>query len=43
MTWQVIWLFAAPAVAGLGIVAIAFATIHADEARSRKKNKATDA
>ena len=42
MTWQLIWLFASPIAAGVGIVAITFAFIHADEARSKKRRTSTD-
>ena len=43
MGWQVVWLFAAPTVAAAGIVWAMFAMIHADEAKSGKKNTSTDA
>ena len=43
MDLTIIWLFAAPVVAMAGVAWGMFAMIHADEARSKRKNKATDA
>ena len=42
MDWKIVWLFVSPVIALAGMIWGMFAMIHADEARSRKKNKATD-
>ena len=39
MTGPIIWMFGSAIFAGAGIVAITFASIHADQALSRKKKK----
>ena len=42
MDWRIVWLFASPIVAAIGMVWGMFVIIHADEARSRKKKQTPD-